>query len=644
MGICGNDATEIEFYVDDIHVVKLEPHSSVMDFESTSYSNQESINLSMGTAEVSANYNHTNEGSHSLRVMTNSFDHIAGNTRPQFNLTDAAGTPIRVKAGAGYLFSFWFYVPESSAVSAIRYWLTVTESTVGYTDQKDNERIYETSNIVGAAGQWTQVAITLNDLPRDGYLRLGICGNNATEIEFYVDDIHVMELDNPAIPEDYEDYATEDIDFIHNGDYSISTSTNHTVDGGRSLRLGGVSWGGLNRNQLTLVDPATREPYVLENGVYYTLSMWVYTVAEGFSPNVWLWPKDAPYTHIPTDADKTAMADQFLYDGKVEAQSDTGLLKAGEWTRITMTFLMKDGPYLLMGMTDGAVQGGGYNYYLDDVQVAPALPSVITVMDGETGEPSTYNAYVGLNWRSALSIDLKTDYELIGVYYDAEYTRPLDWDSDINDTAITLYTQWRPCSGVCHHTHSCDTVCRICGKEGVHQPGEDWKTDAAGHWRVCTLCGAYVTGDDHTYAADCDGTCEVCGYERGHSHTMVAGYTATGHYTQCSLCGEATVPVAHTYTDVNDDQCNDCGYVRYTTGDLDRDGDVDEQDVLTLAYHLFLPEHYPFYQQADFNRDGRVNSDDALYLQHHLEDPVSYPLAIKTSPILAMDDDVYTLS
>ncbi len=111
-------------------------HPSLMDFDSTFYTDKESINLSTGTAEVSEAYNRTNLGCCSLRVMTNSFDHIAGNTRPQFNLTDAAGTPIRVQAGEDYRLSYWFYVPEDSAVSAIRYWLTVTESTVGYTDRR----------------------------------------------------------------------------------------------------------------------------------------------------------------------------------------------------------------------------------------------------------------------------------------------------------------------------------------------------------------------------------------------------------------------------------------------------------------------------------------------------------------------------
>lgn len=619
-------------------------HPGMMDFEHPYYANRGSINLSVGTAEVSDAYNHTGRGCYSLRVTTQSFNEIAGNTRPQFNLTDAAGTALRVKAGETYHVSFWVYVAETSAVGQVRYWLTVTESTEGYTNQKNDEVVYET-NAVGSVGEWVRETVTISDLPRDGFLRLGICGQNENAAEFYVDDIHAVKLDSAATREGYEDYATEDVDFIHNGAAAITTGINRTEGGSRSLQLTGIGWGGLNRNQLTLVDPATREPYKLESGVYYNLSMWIYTTHSNFVPNVWLWGKDDPTYFIPTSADKSALADQFLYDGTAHSDAVSGRAEPGVWSHVHISFQMNEGPYLLMGITNGAVQNGGYSYFLDDVQVARAAAATITVVNGDSaGGTTVIDAYKGQKLGDVVSLFAQSNGELAGLYYDAEHYHMINSKARIESDSLTLYAKWRPWSGVCHHTDSCDTVCRLCGQVGAHQPSDSWSTDATGHWRACVLCDTYVTGDTHTYASACDGTCEVCGYDRGSSHTMVVRYTAAGHHAQCSACGISTAVVAHTYADANAPQCDSCGYVRYQSGDLDRDGDVDDQDVLILAYHLFVPEYYPFYQQADFNRDGKVNSDDALYLQNHLQDPAGYPLVTQQTPIISTDDDVYTLS
>ena len=63
-------------------------------------------------------------------------------------------------------------------------------------------------------------------------------------------------------------------------------------------------------------------------------------------------------------------------------------------------------------------------------------------------------------------------------------------------------------------------------------------------------------------------------------------------------------------------------------GDLDSDGDVDEDDAIYLLLYTFRASTHPMPegQNVDYNNDGVVNSDDAIYLKNHVTNPAQYPL------------------
>lgn len=616
-------------------------HPGVLDFESNAYHVGQSLNLSVGTAMVTDVYNHTADGCYALKIATSTVNQIAGNTRPQFNLTDAYGAPLRVKAGKNVKFSFWLYIPEGAALTNVRYWLTVTEETAGYSNQKDSEKVFETSSVQGQEGSWIRVTTSVNDLPRDGYLRLGICSSGSAANTFYIDDIHAVILSGDETVLDYENLASEPLDTIRRGTATVSTAQNHTVGGGRALELQGISWGGYSRNQLILTDPATMNPYTFKIGTYYTVSMWMYSSVSGFKPNIWLWGTDDASLAFNTAADKNDKTG-FEYDGAVAAETADGLLTAGEWARVSFSFMATNGQHMLMGITNGAVQNGGYTYYIDDVVIeeAPAATLNFNANGGIFTEGTTLKvpACVGIALPDDIEAPTREGYQFTGWHWDAEANIAIGPTYLIDRTELTLYAGWRPWIGTCYHEHSCDTVCRICGEYGSHQNDGVWSFDATGHWYACAVCGLHIRGDVHSYTSACDGTCDSCGYDRGASHTMVTSYGANGHSVQCAVCGLTESFAPHSYTDAADDRCDDCGYIRYATGDIDLDGDVDEQDAVYLAYHLFFPEYYPVYRNADVDRSGRVDDEDALYLKHHLEAPAAYPLDAPPTPVVGQDD------
>lgn len=64
----------------------------------------------------------------------------------------------------------------------------------------------------------------------------------------------------------------------------------------------------------------------------------------------------------------------------------------------------------------------------------------------------------------------------------------------------------------------------------------------------------------------------------------------------------------------------------YQVGDLNKDNEITNEDVIYLLWHTLFPETYPVDSQADFTGDGQVTNEDVIYLLWHTLFPESYPL------------------
>lgn len=61
-------------------------------------------------------------------------------------------------------------------------------------------------------------------------------------------------------------------------------------------------------------------------------------------------------------------------------------------------------------------------------------------------------------------------------------------------------------------------------------------------------------------------------------------------------------------------------------GDIDKNGSINDRDVIYLLGHVLFPEIYTFTGIADLDSDGSVNDRDAIYLLGYVLFPDAYPL------------------
>ena len=66
---------------------------------------------------------------------------------------------------------------------------------------------------------------------------------------------------------------------------------------------------------------------------------------------------------------------------------------------------------------------------------------------------------------------------------------------------------------------------------------------------------------------------------------------------------------------------------RELVGDTNKDGKINDRDVLYLLDHVLFPNTYPVNGSTDMNGDGKTNDRDVLYLLDHVLFPDLYPLA-----------------
>ncbi len=199
LGISGSTAAAHTFYIDDILVRERTlkaPDPDAMNFENLAVG--EHINLhgnsASNTAVVTDVESYT--GAQSVQIITND---RSGDSRPQFNVTDADGNLIRVKKGEDYYLTFMIYVPTTNWYATISYWAAaVPEDKAdapfvrGSSFLKNDYVIAEvTGGDLPTPGTWQQVKLAISDCAHDGILRVGITHTADSDVVdyMYVDDI-----------------------------------------------------------------------------------------------------------------------------------------------------------------------------------------------------------------------------------------------------------------------------------------------------------------------------------------------------------------------------------------------------------------------------------------------------------------------
>ena len=98
----------------------------------------------------------------------------------------------------------------------------------------------------------------------------------------------------------------------------------------------------------------------------------------------------------------------------------------------------------------------------------------------------------------------------------------------------------------------------------------------------------------------------------------------------CSRCGDRYTDLFIPALGHNFDKgfCTVCGAAddNYLPGDMDLDGDVDVDDVLSLLWYVLFPDDYPIEVDADFDHNGSTDVDDVLTLLWYVLFPEDYPL------------------
>ena len=166
----------------------------------------------------------------------------------------------------------------------------------------------------------------------------------------------------------------------------------------------------------------------------------------------------------------------------------------------------------------------------------------------------------------------------------------------------------------------------------AYQPGDSWTANAGttmyAIWQaedavpesleIVTPAKTvlYFVGD----ALDTSGLELMLHYSDGSAKRITEGYEVTGFTAELPAEVTVTLTVEGIST----------GYtvtvVEYLPGDVDKNREIDKEDVLQLLWHISFPEMFPIEVPADYTGDGAVDKEDVLQLLWYLSFPEMFPL------------------
>ncbi len=199
----------------------------------------------------------------------------------------------------------------------------------------------------------------------------------------------------------------------------------------------------------------------------------------------------------------------------------------------------------------------------------------------------------------------------------------------------TVYTH-KGGAATCEEPAICDTCGEYYGEPLGHVFDDYYiYTDDDGHGYVCHECGEYSELEPHYGGtASCYelAECEFCfenygEYNDDHVYNMIEFNegNAEGHWHECIYCDAHTEPEEHIpgpeATEEAPQVCTVCGYVikdiRYTLGDINDDGEINLDDVVSLLRHVSKASVITdprIVSACDVDGNGVVNLDDVVRL------------------------------
>ena len=130
-----------------------------------------------------------------------------------------------------------------------------------------------------------------------------------------------------------------------------------------------------------------------------------------------------------------------------------------------------------------------------------------------------------------------------------------------------------------------------------HTAGEEWQSDAANHWHICTKCNQKIDEAAHSGGtATCSqkAVCEVCGEAYGSTtkHNYVSNHDEAQHWKECSFCKSIdpeNPKTDHTFGEwetVTDSSCTATGTKKHTCTGCDySETGVIEKKAHTTEHH-----------------------------------------------------------